>query len=72
MRCHNTQIIPDQIHNRSMFRRFFPVVHQGLYGIGQGSVYRTFHGIRADNPFLYPNKNLRRENYKTILYPYFI
>ena len=25
MRCHNTQIIPDQIHNRSMFRRFFPV-----------------------------------------------
>lgn len=45
---YDTQVIPDQIHDRGMLRRFLGIIEDTSPGIGQRSVDRTFHGIRID------------------------
>ena len=45
---YDTQVIPDQIHDRGMLRRFLGIIKDTSPGIGQRSVDRTFHGIRID------------------------
>lgn len=58
---YDTQVIPDQVHDRGMLRRFLGIIKDTSPGIGQRSVDRTFHGIRIDETIPRPHEYLRRE-----------
>ena len=66
---YDTQVIPDQVHDRGMLRRFLGIIEDTSPGIGQRSVDRTFHGIRIDETIPRPHEYLRREYHETIPHP---
>ena len=66
---YDTQVIPDQIHDRGMLRRFLGIIEDTSPGIGQRSVDRTFHGIRIDETIPHPHEYLGREYHETIPHP---
>jgi len=66
---HHAQIISYQIYNRSVFRRFFRIVHQLIVCRRKRSIYSAFHRIRIDFPPFYPHKNFRRKYHKSIFQP---
>ena len=66
---HYTQVIADQVDNRSMLGRFLRIVQYPPAGIRQRSIDRSLHRIGIDMFIPYLHEYLRRENNKTIFQP---
>ncbi len=66
---YDTQVIPDQVHDRGMLRRFLGIIEDTPAGIGQRRVDRTFDGLRRDEALPGPHEYLAREDPETIPHP---
>ena len=59
--CHPAQVVPYQIYDGGVFCRLLPVFHQLLFGIGEGCIQGSLHGIGVDSSALDSDEGFGRK-----------